>query len=1347
MTVLTLAIRNFRDLSRWQWELAGPTGEAVAFHEVELDPAEWQFAAFRDPYSYLIHYAAPFRRAQRETEILTNLGGWVADRVFGPLIEVMARHAPATVRVAVPEDAAPVMLLPLELAMVEGVPLGVRGISLVFDAGDAPPPRGGTGPPRVLGLFSQPDGGSALNMRRERHRLATLLAGSAEFTALQYGVTPQLLSEVVAEGWDAVHLAGHGGRDVFRMEGSDGRPLNVTSGELSRLLSPLAGVVRLITVTSCSSAAGAPEGHPPATGALAVDLARRLGCAVTAMRFPVDDDFVTPLTIGLYRRLIIEREPLPRALTRTLGEVASSGDHRPLSLGAPALFGAGAADLVLAAPEVPDSSDGVAVAGSDGSDGLDGSGRAARRTWRAGLPEPPERFVGRVGVMTRASAALAPLSGRSGVLLYGMPGIGTTACALELAHTHRASFDDVRWLDTAGGDLAPPAGRSLLVIDGMDALVDEEGRWLDPQAGAAITRLAAHDGPGRVILTSHRPLYLGERMLVERVSLLAEDEAYLLAREIPGFADLMRDSTEEAADWLEKAGGHPALVAARGDDGGTARALTKWTGRTLDRLEPAAGGLLFLLSALEEADRLSWMLEAIWRPYHERLPLAAETPLDALLLELETQGLIMSEPDDDGEARYRVHPVVAAAVGDRYDADARRLVDILGNSVWLRVGGWVDDSGEPTGEGTAAAVRGLPYMVRLGDHIVALYVLSTALTNSRALAAEVLPFARRIRDAVQGTPDAPAAERLLSYLTRRATPQLASEADLEAAADWESARERFAALTHAGRTEEALALLEGAIERLRGERGDRWWMLAAEADRLDALAELGRSEEVLAEVDRLWAELPAPTALPPPDGGMLPASAVEHLLAAGRRAAMRLRRWDDALRFAQAVADSEVGRGADNLALATTWLSMCGPLHNLGRSDEAYDLLLRCKEIFEADRDPGMLAEAFNLLSAIEYDRGHVDLALTLRHDALRFSYLDSDAQACALNHNNLGNMLSHDMRDPAGALVQHLAAAVIRTAIGHPSADDSIQIAACDLLVLPDGAYPLTMSALSQRVMTDPVIRLDVLVRRLMSDRPRTPGFFRDILGDEDMQVVDLNELLSAGGGDVDAAFQLLERQRETGTLVGTGAAGEDLFQRVLEGLIPVLDGLAPYLARCEPLVAAVLEAESGNDSARRLLEATLDRWEEESNLRDVATALRRITEGERELAALASYGTLAHVVALRVLRSLEGAVTVPAQLWHAAAIDVFLHIAVQAARGDYPVEAAVDDLGHLAATRDQRRLTRALRQIAQGKAGDRRVAAVRRGPDRAVVDTVLHWAGFGPARNAPGGPPTGWTSKMLRG
>src|SRR5262249_2727226 len=99
-----------------------------------------------------------------------------------------------------------------------------------------------------------------------------------------------------------------------------------------------------------------------------------------------------------------------------------------LSAATPAIFGGSAAGLTLRAPGREDA-----------------ESYATGSLKMAGFPPQPDRFVGRTGVMARASAALARDSKVPGVLMHGMPGGGKTACALELAYTHEHAFDRLVW--------------------------------------------------------------------------------------------------------------------------------------------------------------------------------------------------------------------------------------------------------------------------------------------------------------------------------------------------------------------------------------------------------------------------------------------------------------------------------------------------------------------------------------------------------------------------------------------------------------------------------------------------------------------------------------------------------------------------------------------------------------------------------------------------------------------------------------------------------------------------------------------------------------------------------------
>jgi hypothetical protein len=286
---------------------------------------------------------------------------------------------------------------------------------------------------------------------------------------LQYGVTRQRLSEVIRSGggWDVVHLSGHGNRAGFTLERPDGSMDYASTADLVDLLRPSQARLKLAVLASCKSAAeaatdtlrllGLPaQGTGPGTGSapdyaaghvggLARGLAEELGCAVVATRYPVYDEFLTAFNQAFYERMLSGGEPAGMACARALAAVlAGASAGGPVSGGGSAVavpekaappgipaatlgvFGASAAGLVLnAAPADP---------------GPGGAGIVTAAERMAGFPHQAERFVGRDAIMTAASSALRAGSGTTAVLLHGMPGIGKTACALELAYLCQDQF-------------------------------------------------------------------------------------------------------------------------------------------------------------------------------------------------------------------------------------------------------------------------------------------------------------------------------------------------------------------------------------------------------------------------------------------------------------------------------------------------------------------------------------------------------------------------------------------------------------------------------------------------------------------------------------------------------------------------------------------------------------------------------------------------------------------------------------------------------------------------------------------------------------------------------------------
>jgi hypothetical protein len=659
---LRLKVRDFENPARWRWVLTGPGGGFLADHEVRLDAGCWQFGAFTDLLGYLTWHVAPDwpagdagpgRSAGDEARIVADLGEWIGSQVLGPVADVLVRARPATVRVVVPPQARVLLFRPLELAHVSGRPISVQGVTLVMEPSDhGDGVAGGVGAGvgsgsatvasagrvgerlRVLGLFSLPEGGQPLNLRRERYSLVQLIEGiaaegkAADVRVLQYGVTRQRLRDVLteAESWDVIHISGHGAPGELLLEDAAGQPDTVTAADLADLLDLARERVSLVTVAACWSAAqtaseqrrllGLPvpdqraaapvggaanradaAGSGSAPEAVATELAGRLGCAVLAMRYPVGDDFAIALTGKLYELLAAKGQPLPQAVGIALREVMTEpagAGWSALSVATPALFGGRAVGLRLAAPVRAEPED-----------------YSTAPLKLAGFPPQQDRFVGRTGVMARASAAMAAGSGIPGLLLHGMPGGGKTACALELAYTHEHSFDRLVWfkapdegqdirgaltdfaltlerylpgfkmIDVLADDAKLVAftpilmelverRRVLIVIDNVESLLTEGGQWRDDRWGKVTGALSGHRGRGRLILTSRRLPASGTGGLrVAAVDALSPEEALLLARELPHLNTLIRGelpgvdretSRRLALGVLTISQGHPKLL-------------------------------------------------------------------------------------------------------------------------------------------------------------------------------------------------------------------------------------------------------------------------------------------------------------------------------------------------------------------------------------------------------------------------------------------------------------------------------------------------------------------------------------------------------------------------------------------------------------------------------------------------------------------------------------------------------------------------------------------------------------------------------------------------------------------
>ena len=632
MHQLTLSVVEYRDACHWYWRLADSSGNFIADHEVKLNAADLEYAGFVDLPSFIHEHAAPDRRREDEAEMLQRVGAWMGRNVYGPLAEsILAAGTPVTVRVVIPpepEGASGLLYLPLELGHAGGKPLALQDVSLVFEIkGESPPVvrRPVEGALRMLAVFSLPTDAAALNLRRERYQIARMIRGLAlrrnlaiDLRVLQYGVTRKVLREILeeGEGWDIVHFSGHGLHAHLVLERDDGTADQVPSEELLDLLKPARGRLRWVTLSACLSAAAtvqetlhwlgveprraealaqveraAAEGALPA---LARILVRELDCAVLAMRYPVGDTFAIDLAEQLYQGVLEKSQAMPRALQLALPKTLGA-EPPDLSVATPALFGRRCVDLTIQAPPgqfqpAPSTSAGLAYF----------------------KERPGEYFVGRVGVLSKASTALAPSSRYTGVLFHGMAGGGKTACAVELAfhYEHLQRFTHFLWYrapregDEVAGALAAFAQAwetqlsdaqlsplpllavvaaetarfeaflprvaeflrqhsILLVLDNLESLLRPNGEWRDERWARLMAALLGHDGQSRLVLTSRIPPAPGNAALLELpVHALSLDESALLARQLPNLGRLIREEHHRGlvTQTLKMVQGHPTLI-------------------------------------------------------------------------------------------------------------------------------------------------------------------------------------------------------------------------------------------------------------------------------------------------------------------------------------------------------------------------------------------------------------------------------------------------------------------------------------------------------------------------------------------------------------------------------------------------------------------------------------------------------------------------------------------------------------------------------------------------------------------------------------------------------------------
>jgi WD40 repeat protein len=268
--------------------------------------------------------------------------------------------------------------------------------------------------------------------------------------------------------------------------------------------------------------------------------------------------------------------------------------------------------------------------------------------------------------------------------------------------------------------------------------------------------------------------------------------------------------------------------------------------------------------------------------------------------------------------------------------------------------------------------------------------------------------------------------------------------------------------------------------------------LSIEVLRLHIFNALGRHREVLSRITELRAQMQK---LPDP------------LLDVGRRAALRLGKWEQALNLNAELCQNLENQRASLLVQTRARFNDAGPLLRLRQYDKVRKLLEGCRAVFEQEKSIDDLGRVFLALSDLEDGLGHAAAAKRFGESALRFVYMCSSVEGVAICHHNFAISLAQTGADQSDVIAHRLAAAIIRVSTGlgggfslkHPSqlGDDIIPIAG-DLQrsgALAALILPADFAALCTKVEKVEGVRFREMMRTLVPDEDRLSAAVREII------------------------------------------------------------------------------------------------------------------------------------------------------------------------------------------------------------------------------------------------------------
>jgi hypothetical protein len=608
--------------------------------------------------------------------------------------------------------------------------------------------------------------------------------------------------------------------------------------------------------------------------------------------------------------------------------------------------------------------------------------------------------------------------------------------------------------------------------------------------------------------------------------------------------------------------------------------------------------LLQMLAELQQLQRQAEAAQAKQTQTRSALQPALESLLAAGLVEYRAAD---GADGDDGEAVFAIHPGVAEAGRRAAGSAVQAAVDAELAAYWHTAfqHGWQTMM---QGGGTlvrTAGLRAAPYLIRREDWETASKLLEEVVDQDKSSAtiSTVLPLLRRIAKATEGTEIQLGVRGLLAKALLAAgrwqdaeaiERQRADEAELVKA--WRLASVALGSvgniMRQTGRAEAALAVVDRKKRATANAGLGPWTQLADDVWRLQLLNEIGRYQEVLAEVERLRQQMDRLSEQSDREESAVAWNVRETLINTGCFAALRTGAWQQCLDLNAAILASQMARHESDLELAAIRFNDYGPLLSLDRIADARRLLLDCRRVFDEHNDYTRLGRVLGALAGLESRVGHLDRAVEAAHSALRYTYLAGQPDDCAIIHFNLATYLrlwlasgqrspvpadASKLEVPAGdASDAHDIAAEVRGFFaGASSLDERTALAhrlaaACIRHQTQDGLLVGTLQALYRELSAlPPSSPAAALVAEDGSGFEAMAGIVEQVEG------VRFRELFARlpttrAASNPEALRQVLALARQQ-----TGGAPKSPFEQFLQAILPPLAAAAAAGEDIEPLLA----------------------------------------------------------------------------------------------------------------------------------------------------------------------------------